>query len=253
MPKRSSTLLLGALAVALAAAPAGLRAEGAPDKAAIEKIVRDYLLANPEVIAEAMQALEKKQADAQAAEQKALIKSSGSLLFDSSRQVVLGNPKGDVTVVEFFDYNCGYCKRALGDMLTLLDKDPNIRIVLKEFPVLGPGSTDAAKIAVAVNRIAPDKYLDFHKRLLGIRGQADKAKALEAATAAGVPAAELDRAIADKETAATLEEVYGLAGALGLSGTPSYVIGEEVIPGAIGFSKLQARIAEARCTATKKC
>ncbi len=250
---RLAPLLATGAALALLAAPVTASAAEAPDRAAVETIVREYLIANPEIIAEALQALEKKQAEAQAADQKALIKRSSNVLFDSTRQVVLGNPKGDVTVVEFFDYNCGYCKRALGDMLTLLDRDKNLRIVLKEFPVLGQGSTDAAKVAVAVNRIAPEKYLDFHKRLLSMRGQADKAKAIEAATAAGIGAAQLDKAMADKEVDATIEEVYGLAGALGLSGTPSYVIGEEVVPGAIGLSKLQARIADARCTTTRKC
>lgn len=250
---RLASVLAAGVSLALLAAPAAAPAEETLDKAAIEKIVRDYILANPEIVAEAIQALEKKQAEAQVAEQKALIKRSGSLLFDSSRQVVLGNPKGDVTVVEFFDYNCGYCKRALPDMLALIDKDPNVRIVLKEFPVLGPGSVDAAKVAAAVGRAAPEKYLDFHKRLIGVRGQADKGKAIEAALAAGIDRATLDKALGDKEIEATLEEVYGLAGALGLSGTPSYVIGEEVVPGAIGLSKLQARVAEARCTTTKKC
>ena len=253
MKSHLALLLAGVVGFSLLAAPVAAPAEEKLDREAIEKIVRDYIVANPEIVAEALQALEKKQAEAQAAEQKALIKRSGSLLFDSSRQVVLGNPKGDVTVVEFFDYNCGYCKRALPDMLSLIEKDPNVRIVLKEFPVLGPGSTEAAKVAVAVGRAAPEKYLDFHKRALSMRGQIDKAKAIEAALAAGIPQATLDKALADKEVEATIEEVYGLAGALGLSGTPSYVIGEEVVPGAIGLSKLQARIAEARCTTTRKC
>ena len=247
------TLLAGVAALLCLAAPIATRAEGPVDKAAVEKIVREYILANPEIIAEAIQALETKQAAAQADEQKATIASAAKQLWDSPRQVVLGNPKGDVTVVEFFDYNCGYCKRALPDMLALIDKDPNVRIVLKEFPVLGPGSTEAAKVAVAVNRIAPDKYLDFHKRLLSARGQADKAKAMEAATGAGISAAAIEKALGDAEVEATLQEVYGLAGKLGLSGTPSYVVGTDVVPGAIGLSKLQAHVAEARCATTKKC
>lgn len=247
------TLLAGVAALLCLAAPVATRAEAPLDKAAVEKIVREYLIANPEVIAEAIQALETKQAAAQAAEQKATIASAAKQLWDSPRQVVLGNPKGDVTVVEFFDYNCGYCKRALPDMLSLIEKDPNVRVVLKEFPVLGPGSTEAAKVAVAVNRVAPDKYLEFHKRLLSVRGQADKAKAMEAAAGAGVPTAALEKALGDAEVEATLQEVYGLAGKLGLSGTPSYVVGTDVVPGAIGLSKLQAHVAEARCATTKKC
>lgn len=252
MTKTFASLLLGAAALTFVGASAG-RAEAPVAKAEIEAIVHDYIVAHPEVIEEAMAALEKKQQAEATANQAKMIGERGNILFDSARQVVLGNPKGDVTMVEFFDYNCGYCKKALGDTLALIDKDPNLRIVLKEFPVLGPGSTEAAKVAVAVNKVAPGKYLEFHKRLLGQRGQADKAKAIEAAVGAGVDASALDKALADKEIGATLEEVYGLASGLGLSGTPSYVIGGEVVPGAIGFSKLQARIADARCTTTKKC
>lgn len=252
MSKRLACLLVGGLALA-ATATAPLAMAQTMDKAAIEAIVHDYIIAHPEVIEEAMTALEKKQQADAAASQAKLIGERGNALFDSPRQVVLGNPKGDVTMVEFFDYNCGYCKKALGDTLALIDKDPNLRIVLKEFPVLGPGSVEAAKVAVAVNKVAPEKYLDFHKRLLGQRGQADRAKAIEAAMAAGIDASRLDRAMADKEVGATLEEVYGLASGLGLSGTPSYVVGGEVVPGAIGYDKLRQRIADARCTATKKC
>ena len=253
MSVRFASLLAGAAGLALVASAVPVGAEGPLPRAEIEKIVKEYLIANPEVIAEAMQALEKKQAEEQAAAQASLIQKSGGILFDSARQMVLGNPKGDVTIVEFFDYNCGYCKRAVGDMLGLIERDPQVRIVLKEFPVLGPGSTEAAKVAIAVGRVAPEKYLDFHKRVMSVRGQIDGAKATEAALAAGVSSSALEKGLADKEVAATLEEVYGLASALGVTGTPSYVIGNEVVAGAIGLPKLQARIAEARCTTTKKC
>ena len=251
MTKRLASLLFGA--VALTFASASLAAEAPLAKADVEKIVHDYIIAHPEVIEEAMAAAEKRQQAEAAANQAKIIGENGSILFNSSRQVVLGNPAGDVTLVQFFDYNCGYCKKAMGDTLALIEKDPKLRIVMKEFPVLGQGSTDAAKVAVAVGRAAPDKYLEFHKRLMSLRGQADKAKAMEAALAAGVDAAALDKALADREVGATLEEVYGLATGLGLSGTPSYVVGGEVVPGAIGLPKLQARIAEARCITTKKC
>lgn len=254
---RLASLLAGTAAVAVlvlaSAAPPATAAEPSPDKAAIEKIVHDYIVEHPEVLEEAMAVLEKRQAAAASAGLAKTLEQKKGVLYDSTRQVVLGNPKGDVTLVEFFDYNCGYCKRALGDMLTLIDKDPKLRIVLKEFPVLGQGSAEAARVAVAVNRVAPQKYLDFHKRLLGGRGAADHAKAMEAALAVGIDAKALDKALADPEVAATIEEVYGLATGLGLSGTPSYVIGNEVVPGAIGFDKLKARVAEARCTLTKAC
>ena len=251
MMRPTALLLAGALGAAIAVGPA--RAETPLDKAAIEKIVHDYIVEHPEVLEEAMAALEKKQAAAAAAGAAKTIAEQKDVLFESPRQVVLGNPKGDVTMVEFFDYNCGYCKRALSDMLALLDGDPKLRVVLKEFPVLGTGSTEAARVAVAVNRVAPQKYLEFHKRLLAGRGEANHAKAVEAAVAAGIDAKALDKALTDKEVGATLEEVYRLASGLGLSGTPSYVIGTDVVPGAIGLPKLKDRIAQARCTVTKAC
>ena len=252
MTRRIPALLLGAALLGIgAAAPAA--AEAPLDKAAIEKIVHEYLVTHPEVLEEAMAALEKKQAAEASAGLAKTLEEKSSVLYDSTRQMVLGNPKGDVTVVEFFDYNCGYCKRALGDMLTLIEKDPKVRVVMKEFPVLGQGSTEAARVSVAISRVAPEKYLDFHKRMMGMRGAADHAKAMDAAKDAGVDMKALEKGLADKEIASTLEEVYGLASGLGLSGTPSYVIGKDVVPGAIGFSKLQARVAEARCTLTKNC
>ena len=252
MTRRLLALLAGAAALGLVAGqPAA--AQAPLDKAAIEKIVHDYLVTHPEVLEEAMAALEKKQAAEASAGLAKTLEEKKSVLYDSTRQMVLGNPKGDVTVVEFFDYNCGYCKRALGDMLALIDKDPKVRIVLKEFPVLGQGSTEAARVSVAVSRIAPDKYLDFHKRMLSVRGAADHAKAMETAKEAGIDMKALEKALTDKEVVNTLEEVYGLASGLGLSGTPSYVVGNDVVPGAIGYAKLQARVAEARCTITKAC
>ena len=252
MTRRFPLLLAAAALLALpAAAPA--RAEAPLDRAAIEKIVRDYLVANPEVIEEAMAALEKKQREAAAADVAKTLEEKKTVLFDSTRQMVLGNPRGDVTVVEFFDYNCGYCKRAFGDVQSLIDKDPQVRVVLKEFPVLGQGSVEAARVSIAVSRVAPDKYLDFHRRLIGGRGSADHARAMDAAKEAGVDAKALEKALADKEIGATIDEVYGLATNLGLSGTPSFVIGKDVVPGAIGLSRLQAQVAEARCTLTKKC
>lgn len=252
MMRPFAALLAGVAAFALTGlAPAA--AQTNLDKAAIEKIVHEYIVTHPEVLEEAMATLEKRQAAANAAGVAKTLEEKKGILLDSSRQMVLGNPKGDVTLVEFFDYNCGYCKRALGDMLTLIEKDPKVRVVLKEFPVLGDGSTEAARVSIAVGRIAPDKYVEFHKRLLGGRGTADRAKAMEAAAAVGIDAKALDKALADKEINATVEEVYALASSLGVSGTPSYVIGSEVVPGAIGLPKLQARVAEARCTLTKSC
>jgi len=214
----------------------------------IGKIVREYLIANPEVLQEAMAELEKRSQVAEAEKHKAAVKQHADAIFSSKRQVTLGNPKGDVTVVEFFDYNCGYCKRAMEDMMTLL-KDPNLKIVLKEFPVLGPGSVEAAQVAVAVRMQDPTgkKYLDFHQRLMTGRGQADKANAMAAAKAAGADMTRLEKDMASPEVRETLQESFKLAEALGMNGTPSYVIGNDVVIGAVGLEALQEKVNNARC------
>jgi protein-disulfide isomerase len=239
-----------ALALALGASVTPARAENfsAPQRTEIEKIIKDYLLAHPEVLQEAMAELEKKQQVAETEKARSAIKNHSDALFNSPRQVVLGNPQGDVTFVEFFDYNCGYCKRALTDMTTLLNNDPKLKVVLKEFPVLGPGSVDAAQVAVAVRMQdkTGKKYLEFHQKLLGGRGQVDKAKALAAAKDVGLDMARIEKDLKSDEVAKTLEESMKLAEALGLNGTPSYVIGNDVVIGAVGLAGLTQKIQAAR-------
>ncbi|NBN62360.1 thioredoxin domain-containing protein [Microvirga tunisiensis] len=249
--KRLIAAVAGALMfLPLLAAPLAAQT---PDKAAIEAIVKEYLLANPEVVRDALIELDRREKAAAEAAAAKLVSDNSSLLFNSTRQVVLGNPKGDVTLVEFFDYNCGYCKRALSDMERLIEEDKNLRVVLKEFPVLGQPSIEAAQVAIAVNIAAPEKYADFHAALLGNRGKADMAVAVEMAKAAGVTQQDLEKAMASGEVMATLEEVYGLANQLGLTGTPAYVIGKDVIPGAVGYDTLKETIAAVRKCGQSSC
>ena len=215
----------------------------------VERIVREYLIAHPEVLQEAMNELDKRQTAAQAEKHKTAIKQYSDALFSSPRQVVLGNPNGNVTFVEFFDYNCGYCKRAMDDMLTLLKDDPKLKVVLKEFPVLGPGSVEAAQVAVAVHMQdkTGKKYLEFHQKLLGGRGEANKARALTVAKDIGLDMARLDKDLASPEVKAALQESFKLAEALGLNGTPSYVIGDNVVVGAVGLEALKEKVNTSRC------
>ena len=221
----------------------------APQKSEIERLVHDYLVAHPEVLQEAMAELEKRQAALETEKHKTAVKEHAQALFSSPRQVNLGNAQGNVTFVEFFDYNCGYCKRAMTDMLTLMKADPKLKVVLKEFPVLGPGSVEAAEVAVAVNMQdkSGKKYLEFHQKLLGGRGQANKASALAAAKDIGMNMGQLDKDLAGPEVKATLAESMKLAEALGLNGTPSYVIGSDVVVGAVGLPALEEKINIARC------
>jgi protein-disulfide isomerase len=244
---------LAAASVALLAfaAPQASRADefSAPQRSEVERIVREYLIAHPEVLQEAMTELEKRQSAADIEKHKAAVKQYSQALFSSPRQVVLGNPSGNVTFVEFFDYNCGYCKRAMDDMLTLLKNDPKLKVVLKEFPVLGPGSVEAARVAVAVRMQdkTGKKYLEFHQKLLGGRGQADKAHALAVAKDIGLDMGRLDKDMESPEVKATLEESFKLAEALGLNGTPSYVIGDDVVIGAVGLDALKEKVNTSRC------
>ena len=245
---------LASLLAAAAISVAGVTAASAqtfsePQRGEIEKIVRDYLLKHPELLQEVMAELEKKQQTAEAEKARSAIKTHAEALFNSPRQVTLGNPQGDVTFVEFFDYNCGYCKRALGDMTALMGKDPKLKVVLKEFPVLGPGSTEAAKVAVAVRMQdkTGKKYLEFHQKLLTGRGQADRARALAVAKEIGLDVARIEKDMAGDEVKATIEESFKLAEALGLNGTPSYVVGTDVVIGAVGANTLKEKINSARC------
>src|SRR5215510_6423605 len=216
------------LAFALCTAPQAAPAQSFSDvqRGDIEKIVHDYLIAHPEVLEEAMNELSKRQAAAEAEKHQATIASNADTIFNSPRGVTIGNKDGDVTFVEFFDYNCGYCKRAMADMLELMKADPKLKVVLKEFPVLSQGSVEAAQVAVAVRMQDPTgkKYLDFHQKLLGGRGAADKARALAVAKEAGLDMAKLEKDMASPEVKATIEENFRLAESMGMNGTPSYVI-----------------------------
>ena len=238
-------------ALALGVTPPAASAEKFSDgqRGEIETIVKNYLIANPEVLEEAMAELTKRQAAAEAEKHEASVATNADTIFNSPRGVTLGNRDGDVTFVEFFDYNCGYCKRAMSDMLDLLKSDSKLKVVLKEFPVLGEGSVEAAKVAVAVRMQDPGgkKYLDFHQKLLGGRGPADKARAMAAAKEAGLDTARIEKDLASPEVRATIEENFKLAEAMGMNGTPSYVIGKQVVVGAVGLDGLKEKIGVARC------
>jgi len=235
---------------ALLALPAAASAQSfSPDQRhEIENIVKDYLTHHPEVMQDVMAAMDKQQKDADAAKARTAIKANNATIFNSLHQVVLGNPQGNVTMVEFFDYNCGYCKHALSDMLTLLKTDPNLRFVLKEFPVLGPGSVEAAHVAVAARMqdTTGKKYIEFHQKLLGGRGPADKARALAVAKEVGFDMARIEKDMDSDEVKTTIDENMKLADALGVSGTPSYVVGDELVVGAVGLDALKEKIGAQR-------
>jgi protein-disulfide isomerase len=238
------------------APPAHAQGFSEVQRSEIERIIRAYLLRNPEVLQEVIAELEKKQAAANAERHKAAVKENQELLFSSRRQVTIGNLQGDITLVEFFDYNCAFCKRALADKLNLIKADPKLKVVLKEFPVLGPGSLEAAQVATAVRMQdhTGGKYLEFHQKLLTGRGPADRTRAMAVARETGLDMARLERDMVSEEVRISLAESMDLAQKLGLNGTPSYVIGAEVVIGAVGFTVLKEKVAAARaCIANGSC
>jgi protein-disulfide isomerase len=250
LPPLAAVLLLAIALVGPAAGPLRAQSFTNDQRSEIERIIKEYLLKHPELLQEVMNELEKRQSVAEAEKHRTAIKEHAATIFNSPRQVTLGNLQGDVTVVEFFDYNCGYCKRAMNDMLELLRVDSNVRFVLKEFPVLGDASSQAAAVAVAVrmqDKTGGKKYLEFHQKLLNGRGQIDKARAVAVAKEIGLDVARIEKDPASEEIKATIQESYKIAEALGLNGTPSYVIGSDVVVGAVGLKALKEKINNSRC------
>jgi protein-disulfide isomerase len=245
---RTAILIAAALMLAAPAIPAQAQTFSTDQRQEIESIVKTYLLDHPEIIQDVMTELDKRQQAADAEKHRAAAVENQATLFSSPHQVVLGNPQGNVTVVEFFDYNCGFCKRALPDMLTLLKTDSNLKFVLKEFPVLGEGSVEAAHVAVAARMqdATGKKYIEFHQKLLGGRGPADKARALAVAKEVGFDMTRLEKDMSSDEVKKTIDEDMKLADALGVNGTPSYVVGDEVVIGAVGLDALRDKISAER-------
>ena len=253
------TLLLGTTGLAagfamlalgyLAGSPNAAHAEGAAanlDRKQVETIVREYLLDNPEMLLEMQGALEAKQKEEQRVANLDVIKQNKDEIFNSAFDGIVGNPKGKTTIVEFYDYNCGYCKRAQADMHALTKANPELRFVLKEFPILGPDSQKAHVVSMAFHKLMPEKYGEFHDKLLGGEGRAGEANALKIAIELGADEAKLREAMKDPAIVEAFNRTYELANKLQISGTPSYVIGNEVVFGALGQEVLAEKIAAAK-------
>lgn len=219
------------------------------DRQAIEKIVREYLLSNPEILEEAKAELDRRQELARVEAQSAALMQNAQQLTRSESDFVIGNPDGDVTLVEFFDFNCGYCKKAVADVRELATSDSRLRIVLKDFPILSEGSAEAAKVALAAKgQLAADKQFDFHVKLLGTQGMIDGTRALEVAGEMGLDVAKIKTDMNSEAVKMALAANMKLAQTLGLTGTPSFIIGKEVVQGAVGYETLKASVEN-----TRKC
>lgn len=236
-------VFFGSLPFMSAQAADGPRFEG-KDKAAIEKIVHDYILENPEVLIEAMHELDKKQQAANLAETQAVIEKSHKAIYNNPDDFVAGNPKGDVTIVEFFDYQCGYCKRSFEPLMEFVKGDGNIRLVLKEFPILGPVSLEASKAAIAANK--QGLYLEMHEALFSHKGQIDSQAILDIAESVGLDIKKLKKDMADPAIADMVSRQYSLAETLKIDGTPAFIVGGELYPGAADHDRLEAMVKAAR-------
>lgn len=223
-------------------------------KSELGQVIRDYLVKNPEVIQDALEELDRRQKAAEADEQKKTLATVAPHLNSADEGVVIGNPQGDVTLVEFFDYNCGYCKKSMPDILGMIKADPKLRVILRDFPVLGPDSVEASMVALALrNQLSADKYLEFHQTLLGSKGRVGKERALDVAKEVG---ADMDRLKKDMDAGGArklVESTMRIADELKIGGTPTFVVGDSMIVGSVGKEPIAGALANLRTCGKSVC
>ncbi len=235
--------------LALAFSPARAESFSAGQKAEIETIIKDYLLQKPEILREAMGVLQARENAAEAKAREKIVSDPSSTLFSAANQAVIGDQRGKITLIEFFDYNCGYCKRAVDDVARLMKDNPDLRVVLRDLPILSPSSAEAAQIANAfLRQFQGEKFWEFHQKLLASRGPVGKAEALAIAQGLGADMDKLAKDAAAPGITSGIDESAKLAKSLQVTGTPTFVIGEDVVVGAVGYDALEAKVAN-----MKKC
>jgi len=249
-----SVFAAAGIALAMLAAPSFAQEEGADvfsdvEKEAIGQVIRDYLIANPQLMLDVMDALDAYESQAEEERQRVVIQDNRDALERDGHSYVAGNPDGAITIVEFFDYRCPYCKQTGEDMLALIERHDDVRLVLKEFPILGPNSTIASRAAIAA--IPQGKYLDYHFALLRAEGSLDRDKIMEVAESVGLDTEQLARNMESARVDAIIDENTSLAREIGVRGTPAIVIGGQLVPGAAPLSDLEARIQAVRAAAAE--
>lgn len=246
----AGALVLGLGNGALGTPPAAAAADFTADqRQAIEGIVKDYLAKHPEIMLDALQAADDKAKGEARDQASAQLAAHRRQLFDDPATPVGGNPQGDVSLVEFFDYRCPYCKQVEPALESLLRQDPQLRMVYKEFPVLGPASVTAAKAALAAQK--QGKYAAFHRAMIALKGQIDDNAVYAVAQSVGLDIERLKRDMKAPEIERLIKANYALADALNIDGTPGFVIGDQIVPGAIGLDDLKQLIADARKKAVR--
>ena len=216
----------------------------------VRELVKDYILANPEIILEAVQTLRRKQEEAQKKAAEEALKTKRADLQGATDLPVAGNPKGDITIVEFMDYRCGYCKSVKPTLDEVVRADGKIRVVLKEFPILGPGSRVASMAAIAAHK--QGKYLAFHNALMAYPNNLTEEVVFALARQVGLDVAKLKDDMKSPEVQALIEKTNKLAQDLGINGTPAFVIGDQIIPGAVNADEMKQRVAAARKSCVEK-
>lgn len=238
-------LLALGLSAALALPAAAQMTED--ERAAFRAEVRAYLLENPEVLMEAIAVLEDRQAAAEAASDKSLVATHAKAIFDDGHSWVGGNPDGDVVMVEFIDYRCGYCRKAWAETEELVQADGNIRRIIKEFPILGPGSELSSRFAISVQQLSgPEAYKRAHDALISLRAEATEESLTRLAGDLGLDAAAIMARMPTPDVTAVLQANHALAEQLGISGTPTFVVGDTMVRGYVPLDGMQGIVAEAR-------
>jgi protein-disulfide isomerase len=235
------TLAALTFACALPATAKGLDAE---QKTEIEKLVRDYLLEHPEILQDMSARLDEKQRKAETEARNGTMKEAAPGIFHTAIDPTAGNPKGDVTVVEFMDYNCGWCKKAVKEVTALVDTDKKLRVVFKEFPIFGAGSEFAAKAAIAATR--QGKYWELHRALYAHEGAINEDVTLAVAKDVGIDIDRLQKDMQDPTIAETITNNQRLAASMQFNGTPAFIVDDKVFPGYVPQSELQAAITAVR-------
>ena len=239
---------LAALIIMLLAGPAfaesSSKALSPAQEEAVRKLVRDYLVKNPEVIIEAMAKLREKRQQAERARVGKVLAGYREQIFENPQSPIAGNPKGDVTIVEFFDYQCGYCKAVMDRLLKTVKGDGKIRLVFKEFPILGPDSVFAARAALASRK--QGKYSEFHELLMGFKGKLSQEAVFALAKSIGLDTKKLAKDMTDPKIRKIIARNFQLAQLLKINGTPAFIIGDQLVPGALSKQQLDAYIASAR-------
>lgn len=239
--------LLFSLLIALPALAMDLKELSDEERAQFRAEVRAYLLENPEVIMEAVERLQAREAEQQQQADLSLVAENAEAIFNDGYSWVGGNPEGDITLVEFLDYRCGYCKRAHGEVAQLLESDGNIRLIVKEFPILGEQSVLASRFAIAVKQVAgAESYRAVNDALMAFNGEIALPALRRLATTYGLDAAEIEARMESEEVTAEIAETRALAQRLQITGTPTFVMEDELLRGYMPYDQMADIVAEKR-------